>query len=279
MKRKAASLSPLTSKATIGPPPAICRLASACLRMIGAAGIEHARHLRPLGEEIGDRGGRGAVPLDPQRQRLEAFQQHPGIERAERRAGMLEVIVQLLLDELLAARARRRRGSAPGRRYAWWPNRPRCRRRAAIGRCSSGVANTLSTTTSAPACLRDLGHALDIDQLEHGIGRRLEEEGARVGPDRRFPGVEIAPVDQRGLDAVARQQILDDIAAAAEQRARRDHMIAGLQMAEQRSGDGGHAARGAARGVARLPARTCAPRTWRRSGWRSGYRRSLPRRP
>ena len=121
-----------------------------------------------------------------------------------------------------------------------------------IGRCSSGVANTLSTTTSAPACLAIFDTACDIDEFEYRIGRRLEEEGAGVRPDRLLPRVEIAPVDQRGLDAVARQQILDDVAAAAEQRACRDHMVAGLEMAEQRGGDGGHAARGAARGVAPL---------------------------
>ena len=97
--------------------------------------------------------------------------------------------------------------------------------------------------------LGDVCNGLDIHQLEHGIGRRLEEESARVGPDRLLPGLEIAPVDQRGLDAVARQQILDDVAAAAEQGAGRDDVIAGLQMAKQRRGDGGHAARRAARGV------------------------------
>ena len=97
--------------------------------------------------------------------------------------------------------------------------------------------------------LGDLRHGLDIHQLEHGIGRRLEEEGAGVGPDRLLPSLEVAPVDQRGLDAVARQQILDDVAAAAEQSAGRDDVIAGLQMAQQRRGDGGHAARRAARGI------------------------------
>ena len=70
------------------------------LRMIGAAGIVDARHVLARGEEIGDGRSRGDVPLDANRKRLETFQQHPGIERTERRAGVLEVIVQLLLNEL-----------------------------------------------------------------------------------------------------------------------------------------------------------------------------------
>ena len=95
--------------------------------------------------------------------------------------------------------------------------------------------------------MRDLGHGLDIDQLEHRVGRRLEEQGAGVGPHRRLPGVEIAAIDQRGLDAEAGQKILDDIAAAAEQRSGRDHVIAGLEVAEHRRGDRRHAGRRAAR--------------------------------
>ena len=97
--------------------------------------------------------------------------------------------------------------------------------------------------------MRDLGDTLDVDELEHRIGRRLEKHGAGIRPHGRLPGGEIAAVDQRGLDAVARQQILDDVAAAAEQRAGRDHMVAGLELTEERGSDRRHAARRAPRGL------------------------------
>ena len=67
MKRKASRLPPFTSKATMGPPPAICRLASSALRMIVAAGIEHADDFFSLREKIGDRRRRRAMALHPQR--------------------------------------------------------------------------------------------------------------------------------------------------------------------------------------------------------------------
>src|ERR1043165_453394 len=71
--------------------------------MIVSARIEHALHARLVGEEIGDDSRGGAMPIDTQRKRLQALQQDPGVERAERRSGLLEVGVKLLIDEGLAA--------------------------------------------------------------------------------------------------------------------------------------------------------------------------------
>src|SRR6185436_12461723 len=71
------------------------------LRMIVAPWIEHADDFFSLGEKIGDCRRRRAMALDAQGQRLESLEQHPGVERAERRAGLLEVGVQHILDELL----------------------------------------------------------------------------------------------------------------------------------------------------------------------------------
>ena len=51
----------------------------------------------------------------------------------------------------------------------------------------------------------------------------------------------IAAVDQRAFDAVFRRQRLDHPAAGAEQGAGCDDMVAGLELAEDRGGDGRHA--------------------------------------
>ena len=96
--------------------------------------------------------------------------------------------------------------------------------------------------------LGDLGHGLDVDQLQHGIGRCLEEEGLRVRRHGSLPGRQIAPVDKGRCDAVARQEIFHDIEAAAEQRAARNDVVARLEVAQERGCHGGHAARRAAGG-------------------------------
>ncbi len=64
-----------------------------------------------------------------------------------------------------------------------------------------------------------------------------------------LPLREIGPVDQRRRNAVARQEVFHHIAARAEQRLRGDHVIARLELTEQRDGDRRHAGRGRARGL------------------------------
>ena len=89
------------------------------------------------------------------------------------------------------------------------------------------MANTLSTTSLAPAsCAISATAAMSID-LERRIGRRLHEERLGVLLHRVLPGVEIGAVDQRRGDAEARQPFLDHPAAGAEQRLGGDHVIAG----------------------------------------------------
>ena len=96
--------------------------------------------------------------------------------------------------------------------------------------------------------MSDLRHLGDVDDLERRIGRAFEKERLGVRPHRIAPGVEIAAVDQRRGDAEARQIVLDHVAAGAEHRLGGDDVIAGLELADQRHGDGRHAGRGCARG-------------------------------
>ena len=117
------------------------------------------------------------------------------------------------------------------------------------------MAKTLSTTSVAPACVRDLRDRCDVDHVERRIGRRFQEEGLGVRPHGGAPLVEIGAVDQRRRHAVAGQVVLDDVAAGAEQRLGRDHVIAGLELADQRQRDRGHAGCGCARGFGTLERR------------------------
>ena len=96
--------------------------------------------------------------------------------------------------------------------------------------------------------VRDLGDRGDVEHFEIGIGRALQEAGLGVLLHRLLPLVEIGAVDQRRGDAVARQMILDDVAAGAEQLLRGDDVIASAHLAHQRGVDRRHAGRGRARG-------------------------------
>ncbi len=90
---------------------------------------------------------------------------------------------------------------------------------------------------------RDLGDRRDVDQLERRVGRAFQEERLRLRPDRLLPRIDVAAVDQRRGDAEPRQQRADHVVAGAEERARGENVVAGLQVAKQRGADGGHAAR------------------------------------
>ena len=124
---------------------------AACCGWLGVARDSRALDRRMLGEHVGDLRRRFRLPRHPHLQRLERLQQHPGIEGAERGAGVLQIRKELFARSTPRRKARRRRGSAPARRCASSPNRRRCARRAASGRWKSGVEKTLSTMSRAPA--------------------------------------------------------------------------------------------------------------------------------
>ena len=102
--------------------------------------------------------------------------------------------------------------------------------------------------TSAPAACAISRHGGDVDEVERRIGRRLEEERLGVGLHGALPGGRVAAVDQRAGDAEARTQLLRHVEARAEHGARGDDVVAGLEEAQQRGGDGRHAGGGGARG-------------------------------
>ena len=86
----------------------------------------------------------------------------------------------------------------------------------------------------------------------HGFDGVSKKNGLGVGPHGLAPGVEVAAVDQRRCDAEARQQVLHHIEARAEQRLGGDHVIAGLEEAQQRRRHRRHAGRRGARGLGAL---------------------------
>ena len=89
--------------------------------------------------------------------------------------------------------------------------------------------------------MREVRDRADIDEIERRIGGCLEKHGLGFRRDGFLPRGEIRAVDERARNAEARTKLLHDIPARAEERLRRDDMIAGTEVAQQRGGNGSHA--------------------------------------
>jgi hypothetical protein len=72
--------------------------------------------------------------------------------------------------------------------------------------------------------VREVGNARNVEHIEPGVAKRLAEQQACIRPDRRAPCIEIATIDERRVDAEARQRIIEKIVRASVKRARRDNV-------------------------------------------------------
>ena len=196
------------------------------------------------GQRRRDASRRIGLPAYAQVQRLQALQQHPGVERRHRRAGLPQQHVDIVLNELSPNRESRRRDSGPARRCAWSPNRRRSRRRA-----RAGSATAVWRTRYRPPALPP----------PHGRSRRPRRCRSLQGSDwSGFRGKTTLVLGRTALrhwsrstpstrvdgDAEPRQEVLDHPAAGAEHRLGGDDVVAGLDLADQGGVDRGHTARG-----------------------------------
>ena len=104
----------------------------------------------------------------------------------------------------------------------------------------------------APPCptvrLADGRDAGDVHQLQRRVGGAFAEGEHGFGPHRGLPSIKVLAVDERDGNAHARHLLLHHPPARAEQRARRDHVVAALHAAQERRRDRAHARREAQRG-------------------------------
>ena len=196
MKRNVADLSARSLMATSGPPPVICFAAIARCGWSGAAGIDHAFDLGALRQPIGELGRARGVPLDAQAQGFEPLQQHPGVERAHRRAGHPQEILEIFLDEL-SARANHAAKAAPLavdvlRRGIDHHVRAQPQRLLQHGRGEYVVHHE-----ERARLLGDSGGACQIDKVQQRVSRAFAEQDARVLAHRAAPLAGIAPVYER----------------------------------------------------------------------------------
>ena len=199
------------------------------------------------GENIGQFRRRLGLRAHAHAQRLQPLQQYPGIERRHRRPGLAHEIVDVLGDEFL----RRQDDAAEAAALAVdvlcrgiHHDVGAERERALPDRGCEYIVDDQPRA----ALVRDLGDGGDVEHVERRIGRAFQEAAFGVRPHRLLPLVEVEAIDQRGLDAVTRQQVFHHVAAGAEQRLCRHHMVAGLQRRQHGGRHRGHAGGGGAPG-------------------------------
>ncbi len=170
--------------------------------------------------------------MHPQGQGLQSFKHDPGIERAERGAGMLDVWLDLIADEPLAAQ--NHPAQAPSLPVDMLGRRidddigVKCQRVLEHGRREDIVDHQ-----PRARFMRDLGHRPDIDDLERRVRGRLEETNPGLGPHGIAPLIQIGPIDQGHVDVEPRTERLDDIEARTEKRARSHQVISRAELAHQ----------------------------------------------
>src|SRR6266446_6579925 len=208
-KRKQAALSPTMSKATTVPPGELI------LRMARQARVDHAGHLRVGFEEMGDRLGGMALPLDPQFQGFEALQQEPGVEGAQRWAGVAVEQPEIVLDVFLAGEDRAAEGAA-----------------LAVDVLGRGIDDDVGAERqwllqqrgrehvvddeNAAGAMGQPRHLGDVDDLHRRVRWALAKGQRCARRQRGLPGRQIATVDLHGFDAIARQQVGNDVMTRTE---------------------------------------------------------------
>ena len=96
-------------------------------------------------------------------------------------------------------------------------------------------------------CLCYLGNSLHVGELHHRVRRRLDVDELRIGLYRLLYGGEIARVDEAALDAVALEDVSEDLVGAPVEGIAGEDMVPLLhdghrRIADRRHPGGGRAA-------------------------------------
>ena len=192
------------------------------------------------------------MALDPEAERLEALDQHPGIERAERGAGVARDPLQLGDDEVPGPQHRAAQGAAlavdvlGGRMHHHISAKLQ---RPLKDRRGEGVVEH----HRGAGLVREVANGLHIDDVEHRVAtatRTAPPASASTAPSPT--ALRSPPSTNSPCDAVLGQQVVHDVVARAEELARRDDAVAGLEQRQQREEHRRHAGRGGAAGLGAL---------------------------
>ena len=181
----AAASPPRSVNDTIPPKSRICFGGDGVPGMVGELRVEHPLDRRVADEQVDDRAGVGAVAVHAHGQRLDAAQHEVAVER--RRAP----------HRPRSAAKRRRSASSSSSMATKPPTTSECPPRyfvaewtttsapSSSGRCRYGVANVLSTTTSAPCSWATAATAAMSTMFSAGWSASRATRAARRRASRR----------------------------------------------------------------------------------------------
>ena len=276
--RHAASRPPFTTNDTMPPPLRCWRIGQRVLRMAGQPGIVDALHARMGLQPARELERAGAVRVHAQLERLQALEDHPGVERRQRRAGGAQERGERIVDQRAPCPAPRRPAPGPARRDTWWPSESRGRRparaAAAAPACRSSCPPRAARRADARAAPAPRYRYISVSGLD-GVSRNSRRVfGFSAASPRRGLGA----CDEGGLDSEPRQPVVEQLHGGAEQAARGNDVLAGLAAGRSRTRGSPTCPRRWRRSTRRPRAPRGAPAARPRSDWCSANRPSRARR-
>ena len=209
------------------------------LRMRGQAGIVHAGDFRVRGEEFGQRLRVGVVPLHADRQGLGSAQHEPGVHRPEN--GALGVLHEPQPLDVLVTDRHDDAADAVAVAVEELRRAVDDQIRAEVDRpLDVGTGERVVHDHEDPARVRQLAGALEIRQPQCRVGRRLEEQHLRRGPDRLLDLVEPGRVHVAEVELILPEHPLEQSIRAAVCIVGDDDVVARLEKGHHRA-LGGHA--------------------------------------
>ena len=198
------------------------------LRVRRQAGVVHGVDLRMRGQEVGQRHCVRVVALHPNRQRLGAAEDEPGVHRPE--DGALRVLHEAQpLDVIVAHRHHHDAADAVGMTVQEFCRAVDDEVGAEVDRPLHGRARErVVDHDEHVVATRDLARAGQVGQAQHGVRRRLEKQHLRGRPDRALDLVEARRVGVGELEPVPPQHAFEQPIRAAIRVIGHDDVVAGL---------------------------------------------------
>ena len=246
---------------------ALLALRQRVLRMGRQAGVVDALDmLGCVSSQRASSSARGRLREHAQLERLQALQDHPGVERRQRRpGGAQEAVIGSPTSAFDPATAPPSTRPCPSRYLvAEWMTRSAP---SSSGRCSAGVQNTLSTTSSAPACFAISARASMSETSVSGLDGVSRNSSRVLRPQRRrHSSTRVGETKVVSMPKRDRM-VVEQLHGGAEHRVRAHDVVAALSV-HHRGGEDRRHARGRARRRPRRPrAPPAGPGTSRPWGW------------
>ena len=207
--------------------------------MLGQAGIVHALDFRVLVEKLRDLLRVRAVRRHAQVERADAAQDQPGVEGADDAAEVADHLMDQLVDNGLRADDGAPHGVAVAAqvlRCGVHHDRHAEAKRLLKGGAGEGVIDHGRNAARAP----EGGQRRNVQDRQHRVRWRLKINHARIGLDGLLKVLYSCRFDEGGRSAHARQFPVEEIIGRPVERARGHHVVARLDVSQDRGRDRRH---------------------------------------